>query len=389
MHRNLPTIAFVLAASLGGCKKKDAPKSDSTPAAAEAPKAAPGAIDAKIVAAAKKVTTDCKWNEEGYYPYDCPAKQAWDQQHFDKDAAPTLVSLLADKSPGVQWLAASSLYHDAWLVGNKDLQDKVLAAAAALPKDLKGGTANMLGRTIGFADVPKTGLFDKVKSIVENPNANEALRVGIVNWLLAGNQDSEPVYALTRDQAQNGASPAIKIAALVALSAAYNKHDTAEMCKLWLDALPSLEDKQAAIIAAHLTNGDLQVNNQNDAFPYNWAMISSDNNKCAPEVVDAAIKDIAKRIADGKAEDYWWTTAIKGLGRSKNATDAQKQQAVALAKQYAENAKLPSYQRGEAIEVLVDIDPATAKSLADKYAADKDLKDAAGRVQKKLAEKKS
>jgi len=391
---------IALSASLAGCNKdKDKAKPAETPAAEPAKAAAATAptpaktetADTKVVDAAKKVAADCKWNDDGYYDSNCAARQAFAQLNMDKSSGAALVSILEDKSPGMQYLAADVLYsHAEWLADDKALQERVLAVAATLPKDGKGGTANKLGRAIGFFHLDKTGLFDKAKAIVDTADAPEPLRVGIVNWLLAGNPESEPAYQLVRDQATKG-TPAIKIAALVGLSGAYNKHATDEMCKLWIDALPTLPDEPGSLVAAHLTNGDLQVFNENEAFPYNWAMISSDDNKCPPAMVDAALKLVDKQVTANKAGGLtsWWGAALKGPAKSKNATDAQKKLAVEIAKKYVDNAKYGGYQRGNVLESLVDMDAAVAKSLADKYANDKDssLKSAAERTHKKLDKK--
>jgi hypothetical protein len=394
---------IALSASLAGCNKdKDKAKPADTPApAAEPPKAAAAAtaptpakaesVDSKLVDAAKKVATDCKWNDDGYYDSNCQARQDYARLNMDKGSGPALVQILEGKTPGMQYLASDVLYsHAEWLADDKALQERVIAVAATLPKDGKGGTANKLGRVIGFFHLDTTGLFDKAKAIVDNADAPEPLRVGIVNWILAGNPESEPAYTLVRDAATKG-SPAVKIAALVGLSGAYNKHATDEMCKLWIDALPTLPDEPGSLVAAHLTNGDLQVFNENEAFPYNWAMISSDDNKCPPAMVDAALKHIDKQVAANKAGGLtsWWGSALKGPSKSKNATDAQKKLSVEIAKKYVDNAKYGGYQRGSVLENLVDMDPAAAKSLADKYANDKDgsLKSAAERAHKKLDKK--
>ncbi|MCW5808394.1 MAG: hypothetical protein KIT31_38950 [Deltaproteobacteria bacterium] len=380
-------------------KPKDTPAAGSSEAKAEpakkpaeaepAPKKDP-AVDAALVAAAKKVAAECKWIEDQAYFESCDARTAWEGQRLEARHAATLLSLLEEKTPQMMHLASHAFYREDWYREDKALQERIFAVAEALPADLKGGTANKIGRTIGFFKLDKTGLTDRAKALAEKADANEALRIGLANWLLAGNQESEPLYELTRDLATKGATPGIQVAALVALSAAYNHHATDEMCKLWLEALPRLDDRPAAMIASHLTKGDLQVNNQNDAFPYNWAMISSDDNKCSAETVDSALKLIEKRVDDGTATDYWWTSALKGPHVSKNATPAHKKKAIEIAKKYSANAKYGGYQRGQAIDLLVDLDPPTAKALADKYKDDKDasLKSAAERVTKRLAEAK-
>jgi hypothetical protein len=407
MKLEIPCVLLLAASLTAACGKKDqaAPAPSPTPspeasgasgasganaAPAPAPAPAAGAVDPAVLAAAKKVAAECTWNEDGYYESSCPARQAWDERSFEQKDAASLVAVLADSTKGLTGLAAQALYQETWLADDKALQEKVFAVAAALPKDSKGGAANKLGRIIGFFDYGKTGLFDKAKAIEDNAEAPEALRIGIANWILAGNPESGPAYDLTRDAAKSGATPGLKTAGLVALSAAYEKHATDEMCALWLDALPSQDDKAGAIIASHLTNGDLQVMNMNEAFPYNWAMIHSDENKCPPATVDAALALIEKRIKDGSAKDSWWVSSLEGPAKSTNATPAQKQKAIELAKKYADNAKLGGYERGQAMEALIAMDAPTAKALATKYAADKDdsLKSAADRVQKKLAEAK-
>jgi hypothetical protein len=103
--------------------------------------------------------------------------------------------------------------------------------------------------------------------------------------------------------------------------------------------------------------------------------------------VDAALKYVATRVGDGKAPGSWWTGGLRGPSKSKNATPEQKQAAIDIAKAYADNTKYGGYQRGEAVELLAEIDPPTGKTYADKYADDKDLKDAAARAHKKLEKK--
>ncbi len=380
-----PAPASASASASGISAAKPAPAAP-TPAPS-APAAVTGGVDATVMAAAKKVAAECTWEDDGYFESSCPAKQAWDAIDFKADHAATLVAILEDKTTGMQQLASEAMYRQTeWFAEDKALEERILAVAGALPADAKGGTANKLGRVIGFCNLAKTGLFDKAKALVERADANEALRVGIVNWMLAGNQDSEPAYALTRDQATKGATPAIKVAALVALSAAYKTHATDEMCALWLDALPKLDDGPGAMIAAHLTNGDLQVNNQNEAFPYNWAMISSDDDTCPPATVDAALAAIDKRVAAGTAKDAWWVSALAGPSKSKNATPAQKAKAVEIAKKYVDNARYGGYQRGNALEALVELDAKAAKAIADKHIKDPDdsLQRAAGRVYEKV-----
>jgi hypothetical protein len=310
--------------------------------------------------------------------------------NFKPEQAVALVQVLEDKNPGVQTLAADKLMESKvteYLAENKELQQRVLAVAKATPKDAKGPTANRLGRIIGFFNLEKTGLFDQAKAIADDANANENLRVGIANWMLAGNQESDAAYKFTLAAAQQTAVPGIRRAALVALSAGYKKH-AAEVCALWQQVLPTFDTEgdgqAAALIAAHLTNGDLQVSNQNSAFPYNWAMISSDENLCPPAAVDAGLSETDKRLAAG-VSPMWWTTPLRGPARSKNATPEQKKKAVEIATKLVDNTKASGYQRGEALEIIAALDPEAAKALITKYAADKDMKDSIERTQKKLS----
>jgi hypothetical protein len=120
-------------------------------------------------------------------------------------------------------------------------------------------------------------------------------------------------------------------------------------------------------------------------------MVHSDDNKCAPETVDAALDFIDKQVTGGKADGLTtsWVPALAGPHKSKNSTDAQKAKAVAITKKYVDTKAYNAYQRGNAIEMLVDADPAAAKELADKYAndADSSLKSATERAKKKLEKK--
>jgi len=401
----------VLAASLVGTacnksKSKDAGKEGSAGSGSAAStagstdKAAPaGAIDDELIAAAAKAGKGCKLEPAGYFNYDCPENTAFVElvtkktsglMMTDPKFAPTYLKLLEDKNVGVQQMAANKMYENTdWYATDKAAQERILTVAGAVPKDA-AILANKLGRLIGFFKLDKTGLFDKVKALADNANTPEALRTGIVNWLLAGNPTSEPAYAVVRDAAKSD-SKAIKTAALVGLSAAYPTHATDEMCKLWVDAMPTLDEAPASLVAAHLTNGDLQVFNENEAFPYNWAMVHSDTNKCPAEAVTAALDFVDKQVTAGNAKGIatWWLAALKGPIKSKNGSDADKAKAAAIAKKYADTTTYGGYQRGEAIEVLVDADPAAAKEYADKYASDADasLKSAAERVKGKLAKK--
>ncbi len=347
--------------------------------------------DQALIKLAKDAVAGCKYDDEGYYQYDCPAMKPWNDHRWEENDALTLVTILEDPSPGMKYLASNMYEHAEWFSEKKELQERILAVAAALPKDMKGGTANKLGRTIGFFKVAKTGEFDKIKAIVDKPETNEALRVGIVNWLLAGNPDSAPAYDLTYAAATKGATPELKRAALIGLSGAYNGHASADdMCKVWLDALGTMDDADAqAMLGAHLTKGDLQVNNQNKAFPYNWAMISSDTNKCPAATVDEALKQIAALVKDGKAKSSWWTSALRGPSKAKNSTPEQKAQAIEITKAYADNTTYGGYERGGAIELLAEIDPPSGKTYADKYADDKDasIKSAVERARKTLDKK--
>ena len=140
--------------------------------------------------------------------------------------------------------------------------------------------------------------------------------------------------------------------ALVALSAAYNERSTDEMCALWLAALPSLDDQTGALIAAHLTNGDLQVANQHHYNPYNWQLIFSDVDKCPAGTVDAALTLIARRVAAHTARDYWWVVALEGPARSTNATPAQRRKAAAIARRYVADPSYNDWTRDRAREAL-------------------------------------
>jgi hypothetical protein len=360
---------------------------ESKPAGA-AVSADPAVLDAAKQAAA------CELKDGFYFSYECPQLKAWQEldffMNFKPEQAVALVQVLEDKNPGIQSLAANKLAEmkvTEYLAENKELQQRIIAVAKATPKDAKGGTANRLGRVIGFFKLDKTGLFDQVKAIADDANANENLRVGLVNWVLAGNQDSDAAYQLTLAAAKQTQVPGMRRAALVALSAGYKKH-AAEVCAVWQEALPTFDtegDGQgAALVAAHLTNGDLQVSNQNEAFPYNWAMISSDENLCPPEAVDVGLSETDKRLAAG-ISPMWWTSPLKGPARSKNATPEQKAKAVATATKLVDNTKAFASYRGEALEIIASLDPEAAKALITKYAADKDMKDSIERAQKKLS----
>jgi hypothetical protein len=357
------------------------------------PAGAAVAADPAVLDAAKQAAT-CELQEGYYYNYECPQLKAWQSldffMSFKPEQAVALVQVLEDKNVGVQTLAADKLTESKvtdYLAENKELQQRVIAVAKAMPKDAKGPTANRLGRIIGFFKLEKTGHFDQVKAIVDDASANENLRVGLANWVLAGNQESEAAYKLTLAAAQQTAAPNIRRAALVALSAGYKNH-AAEVCALWQQALPTIDTEGdgdgAAMIAAHLTNADLQVNNQNRAFPYNWAMIHSDENLCPPEAVEAGLAETERRLAAG-VSPMWWVSPLKGPAKSKNATPEQKQRAAAIATKLVDDPKVYAGYRGEALEVIAAIDPEAAKALATKYAADKDMKDSVARVQKKLS----
>ena len=406
MRKILFAIA-ITSAFTAACKKKkdgeaggsaavttESKAGETKPAGGEA-KAGGAAVaaDPAVLDAAKQAAT-CELQEGYYYNYDCPQMKAWQSldffMNFKPEQAVALVQVVEDKNAGLQNLAADKLTESKvtdFLAENKELQQRVIAVAKAMPKDAKGPTANRLGRIIGFFKLEKTGMFDQVKAIAEDPNANENLRVGLANWVLAGNQDSDAAYKFTLAAAKQTENPNIRRAALVALSAGYKTH-AAEVCALWQQALPTLDPEGdasgAALVAAHLTNGDLQVSNQNSAFPYNWAMISSDDNLCPPEAVEAGLAETEKRLGAG-VSPMWWTTPLKGPARSKNATPEQKQRAAAIATKLLENPKTSGYHRGEALEIIADLDPAAAKALVTKYAADKDMKDAVERVQKKLS----
>ncbi|MEO8698457.1 MAG: hypothetical protein ABI867_00405 [Kofleriaceae bacterium] len=376
---------------LAACKKHDA-KTETAGSAAEpakttepAPAGTPAAPAADgVMAAAKKAAAGCELQEGYYFKYDCEGKKDWSAFRFEAKHAASLVAVLEEPNAGLQNMASNQMMSNAdWFANDKAMQERILAIATKIPKDAKGGTGNQLGRAIGFFNLEKTGLFDKAKAIVENPEANEGLRIGIVNWVLPGNQKNDAAYQLTLAQAKQTAEPKLRTAALVALSAGYAAH-AADICPIWLDSLEKLDDRPGAMIASHLTIGDLQVNNQHEAFPYNWAMISSDDNRCPDATVDAALDIIDKRMTAG-VQDSWWVTALKGPAKAKNATAGHKQKATAIATKYFNNSKNSAYQRGNALEVIAALDPVAGKALATKVADDKDLKDAAARVLKRLA----
>jgi hypothetical protein len=380
---------FIALTLLAACKKHEAtpaPTATPEPGKATEPGATPAAAAAPdgVMAAAKKAADGCPLQEGYYFSYDCEAKKDWIAIRFEAKHAASLVAVLEQPNAGIQNLASDAMMSNAgWFSGDKALQERIFAFANKLPKTAVGGTANKLGRVIGFFDYGKTGLFDKAKAIVDNAEANENLRVGITNWILPGNQKSDPAYQLTLAQAKQTASPKLRNAALVALSAGYAAHAD-EICPLWIEALEKLDDRVGAMVASHLTIGDLQVNNQNEAFPYNWAMISSDENRCPEATVDSALDLIDKRIAGG-AKDSWWVSALRGPAKAKNATPGQKQKAAAIALKLVNDSKRSAYERGNALEMVAANDPANGKVLAEKLVADKDMKSAAERVLKTLA----
>jgi hypothetical protein len=396
MKRTRIAVVALTAAALFGCDKKDGPApatsgSAATQASAIATAASAGIIgldapgnDPTIVAAVKKAI-GCKWMDEGYFESSCPDRKDFNELKNPEKQLPTLISLVEDTRPGVRFLGAELLYRLTGFAKDKPLAERLVAAAEKLPADDKGSTANKIGRSVGFVDVTATGLFDRIKALLTKADAPEKLRLGIANWLLPGNQDSEPAYTLTLEQAKSGATPRIKGAALVALSAAYLKRPVDDMCKLWVDNLGDADEKVAALLAGHVTNGDLQVENMDvGSFPFNWQMVHSDENKCPPAAADAALKEFDKRAKGAGFKESLWMSVFRGVGKSKNATPEQKKQALALAKAFVENTKASAYQRGLALESIALLDPPGAKAYIQKFETDKDLKDNAGRTLKNL-----
>lgn len=389
--RTSPRVAVIALAVVAACGRTTEPERRAPPdAEADAAIAPPPSADERnreVVALADAVLAECDCEHDGCRRFHCPAMAAWHRFDFERSHTATLVSLLADDAP-MRWrLAVQVLVGGrAWIADDATLQAVVLDRAEALPKDISDDIATRLGNVIGFLTIGTSERFDRIAAIVRDPDAPPVLRAGIVNWLLAGNQASEPVYQLTVEQARHGATPLIRASALVALSAAYNHRATDEMCALWIAALPTLDDKTGALIASHLTNGDLQVSNQEQYTPYGWQMVSSAEYKCPAATVDAALTLIARRVAAHTALDYGWVSALRGPAQSTNATPAQRRKAAAIAKRYLADRGYHGYVRGAALKLLVLLDPPAARVLAARYAGTDDaLGDAAEAARKALA----
>lgn len=314
--------------------------------------------DKAIVALARPVLA-CKW---GRYGFDakCEALKAWKKSDAMKAGAgdATLVRFLEDDDVRVQWIGADGLAH----YGLKYRADKAMARKVvdAADKVRAKQFVSLLGKAVGSIDLAKTGLAKRVMKMIES-HANPELRRTLAGNTLFRNREVPGLFELLVRLAKSDKDKRVRKAAAAAFWTGTPAGKNEEVCKLWLD----LADDPDSDLAGHCA--------------YQCASMSLAGG-CAGQW-DDLLSLIERKAKAGEVRSSFMASALKYLYRQKNATAAQKNRALAVAKEIVKNVKNDAPSRSAALELVGKKDPG-GKAFAAKY--DKDeaffVKNAAKRI---------
>lgn len=369
-HSALGMIILAAVAS-AGCDQgsKDQPGTTATARATATAQAAAKGIDApgndpKVVELAKKAL-GCEWQKTGF-KYDCADLKAWKESELLKEgkADETLVSMLEDDNERVRWLAAQALSSrgKAYRTDEK-LAKRVLAAAQAEKNE---AVASNLGSALGRINAEKTGLEAEIKKLIESHQLQQLRRSTVSAVLFSNRQFYEFHMALAKGEKNKD----VRKAAISAFWTGTPSDKYDQTCAMWLDRVVNDEDDNIAGEAAYLCG------------------FYSGGGGCQDQW-DALLDAIEKRAKEGQVKSSQMAAALYYFHKQKKASAAQKQRALAIAKQIADNADNSGAARARALEFVAEKDPAGPTFVA-KFKDDEDffVKSRATQILKKKAETK-
>jgi hypothetical protein len=233
----------------------------------------------------------------------------------------------------------------------KYTSDKALASrVVAVAEGEKGKYAELsrLGFVVGRIHQTEAGTFDRVKALVKGSGPLD-MRKGVLDTVVTFNDSDPAVFDFVRELTKD-ADKDLSRAAIYGLK--YASKRAADACKAFADglALPNVATAAAVLIAEEGHNGGVTCDAQ----------------------IDALLSDAQKRAKAGTIDDTAWPTALGYVAKNSKATDAQKKQALAVAKMIVENAKNNGYARASALGMVGDADAKAAKGYANKFLKDKD-----------------
>ncbi len=323
---------------------------------------APG-NDPKVVEAAKKVLA-CKWTD-GAFDYECADYKAFTQDYDtfrDNKQDATLVNFLEDGDIKVRQLAYNRM--TGWNGGafaDKAMAERMLVVAETTKEPLD---MYYIGYLVGHIKVKETGLLERIKALVTSTEKDSSLRGAIISNFLPSNQDSDEVFALTKEITKEKDVVFARSALNSFTFAGDSKKD--QICDLYVDILGGTDEDLAASAAEKISY-----------------------NHCTAKF-DTLLKAVEGRVKTKKITVPSYAETLRAMCTDKEVKPAQTKQAIALAHKILEDVKNPSeytpYTRAAAAEASVVCDPKGGKKYIAKFKADKQ-KSVSDKVTKLLAEK--
>jgi hypothetical protein len=296
--------------------------------------------DSAVVELARTVL-ECEWNDRGP-DSKCEALKSWrDSDLLEKGKADaTLVSMLEDTDRKVRWLGAerlSSLRTGTAYGEDEALSRRIVDAAKA---ETDEHVANQLGSAVGRIRTDKVSFADEIKKLATD-HPVERMRTGVLSTILLGNRDVDDVYDFVADLARTSTDAPVRRRAVSAFWVGTPQSRTADTCKLWLE-LASDDDKEIAGEAAYLCSFFGRGCNEE------W---------------DPLLDIVEAKAKEGAIESSQMASALEYLHKQKEASDAQKKRALAIARVLVENSENDGFARARTLRFLAKEDP-KAKKLA-------------------------
>ena len=355
---------------VAGCdkQKSDGAKGADKEKSAQVEKRARG-LEAKgndpaVIAGVKKALT-CEWKSYGFSSR-CDAMSEYRKSDALKRgrADATMVNLLEDDDAKVRWLAATTLKRQGKVYeGDAKLGARVVAAAEA-EKD--GLVARAIARAIAEIDLSGTKLVDKVASLAQN-HPVESFRAALVRSVLFRNRSATKLYKLVSQMARSEKSDDVRGSAVDAFWIGTPSGKHGEVCELWADVAAKDKVDRIADAAMRLA-------------------AQSPNARCKDKF-DGLMQLAEKKAKAGTVKSSDVAHAMKYIHNHRDTPEAQKKQALGIAKTLLANSANKGMARSAALRFVGEADPKGAK-LAAKYLTDKDffVKNAAKRIaNKKMA----
>lgn len=371
----LCTLASALA--LAACNEKKAPpdtpaptSSDKVTAAPSAPPtasvaAAPSASapaaepqrglhapgnDAEVVKEIEKVTSSCKWGSTEFAGA-CKPMQDWiEWASFPgrQEMLPTLVEILADKSPAVRHVAAMGLA----VSGTRPIKDAIIASALldALEKERNPNNCGGIALQAAAIKLADTQLDERALNVART-HPLSLCRVTLVGAFLRQNPEQ---YDFVIELAKADKDPKVRAEAVGAMRDGARKDAARQQnnCKIWRTFLDDAEPEVAARAAEMIG----RVGGTDFDAP------------CVAEW-DALLTHVESAATAGKAASTKLPWGVCGLFEQKKLSAEQKTKALAILQKLLDNNANTEPSRMSALTCLGRHDP-DAKTIAQKFEQD-------------------